>query len=82
MIKGTDLTLAKLQEIARSFEAVDIQLKAMCGKEQQVNRVYHKETDDQYVEGKAAVTSVTEKVISVVIDVAQRETRNVRSAIK
>ena len=48
LIKGTDLTLAKLQEIARSFEAVDIQLKAMCGEEQQVNRVYHKETADQY----------------------------------
>ena len=48
LIKGTDLTQAKLQEIARSFEVVDIQLKAMCGEEQQVNRVYHKETADQY----------------------------------
>ena len=48
LIKGTDLTLAKVQEIARSFEAVDIQLKAICGEEQQVNRVYHKETADQY----------------------------------
>ena len=84
MIKGTDLTLAKLQEIASSFEAADIQLEAMCGEEQQVNRIYHKETADntRFVEAKAGVTGVTEKVISVVIDVAQRETRSVRSAIK
>ncbi|KAJ7391098.1 hypothetical protein OS493_020122 [Desmophyllum pertusum] len=49
LIKGTHLTLEKVQEISRSFEAVDIQLKAMSGAEdQQVNRVEHRETADQF----------------------------------
>ena len=40
--KGTHLTLETVQEIARSFEAVDIQLKTMNGVEedrQEVNRI-------------------------------------------
>ena len=48
LLKGTHLTL---QEIARSFEAVDIQLKAMTGAEedrQQVNRTEQGETADQF----------------------------------
>lgn len=57
----------------------------MCG-EEQVNGIYHQEklTNTRVAEGirKADVTSVTKKVISVVIDVAQREVRIVRSAIK
>ena len=47
LIKGTDLTIAKLQEITRSFEAVDIQLKAVCGEGKQAYRVYQKKTADQ-----------------------------------
>ena len=35
-------------------------------------------TNTGVAEGKAGVTGVTEKVISVVIDVAQRETRSVK----
>lgn len=49
MIKGTHLTLEKVQEISRSFEAVDIQLKAMSEAEaQQVNRVNYRESADQF----------------------------------
>ena len=40
LIKVTDLTIARLQEFFRSFETIDIQ--------EQVNRVYQKETADQY----------------------------------
>ena len=48
LLKGTHLTL---QEIARSFEAVDIQLKAMTGAEedrQQLNRIEQGGTADQF----------------------------------
>lgn len=50
LLKGTHLTLGKVQEIARSFEAVEIQLKAMKGAEedQQVNRIEKRETADQF----------------------------------
>ena len=51
LLKGTHLTLEKVQEIARSFEAVDIQLKAMTGAEedrQQVNRIEQGGTADQF----------------------------------
>ena len=34
LLKGTHLTLGKVQEIDRSFEAVDIQLKAMTSVEE------------------------------------------------
>ena len=50
LLKGTHLTLEKVQEIARYFEAVDIQLKAMTGAEedrQQVNRIEQGGTADQ-----------------------------------
>ena len=56
LLKGTHLTLEKVQEIARSFEAVDIQLNAMIGVEedrQQVNRIEQRETSDQF-KGKEA----------------------------
>ena len=55
-MKGAHLTLEKVQEIARSFEAVDIQLKAMTSVEedrQQVNRIEQEETADQF-KGKEA----------------------------
>lgn len=51
MLKGTHLTLEKVQEIARSFEAVDIQLKTMTGVEddrQHVNRIERGETAVQF----------------------------------
>ncbi|PFX17108.1 Vacuolar protein sorting-associated protein 26B-B [Stylophora pistillata] len=51
LLKGTHLTLEKVQEIARSFEAVDIQLKTMTGVEddrQQVNRIERGETAVQF----------------------------------
>ena len=50
LLKGTHLTLEKVQEIARSFEAVDIQLNAMTSVEedrQQVNRIEQGEAADQ-----------------------------------
>ena len=56
LLKGTHLTLEKGQEIARSFEAVDIQLRAMTGVEedrQQVIRIEQGETADQF-KGKEA----------------------------
>ena len=56
LLKGTHLTLDKVQEIARSFEAVDIQWKTMSGVEedrQQVNRIAQGETADQF-KGKEA----------------------------
>ena len=54
LLKGTHLTLGKVQEIARSFEAVEIQLKAMKGAEedQQVNRIEKRETVDQFTGAK------------------------------
>ena len=51
MLKGTHITLEKVQEIARSFETVDNQLKAMTGAEedrQQVNRIEQGGTADQF----------------------------------
>ena len=56
LLKGTHLTLEKVQEIARSFEAVDIQLKAMTSVEedrQQVNLDEQEETADLF-KGKEA----------------------------
>ena len=83
LITGTDLTQAKPQEIAHSFEAIDIQMKAMCT-EQQVNCVYHKETVDQCKScgGKGRCYRCDREGHSAVIDIAQRETWSVRSAIK
>jgi len=52
----THLTLEKVHEIARYFEAVDIQLEAMTGVEEdrrQVNRIEQRETGDQF-KGKEA----------------------------
>ena len=56
LLKGTHLTLVKAQEIAQSFEAVDNQLKAMTGVEedrQQVNRIEQGKTADLF-KGKGA----------------------------
>ena len=56
LLKGTHLTLEKVQEIARSFEAVDIQFKTMTGVDedcQQVSRIEQGETADQF-KGKEA----------------------------
>ena len=38
-IEGTHLTLEKVQEVARSSEAEDIQLKTMTGVEKIVNKL-------------------------------------------
>ena len=60
MLKGTHLTLEKMQEIAGSFEAVDIQLKTMTGVEedrQQVNPIEQGETADQF-KGEEALLSL------------------------
>ena len=58
LLKGTHRTLVKAQEIAQSFEAVDIQLKPMTGVEedrQQVNCITQGKTADLFKgkEGKA-----------------------------
>ena len=56
MLKGAHLTLEKVQEIARPFEAVAIQLKARTGVEEdrhEVIRIEQGEIADQF-KGKEA----------------------------
>ena len=72
-----------MQEIARSFEAVDIQLKAMTGVEkyrQEVNRIEQRETADQF-KGKEVIV-VTETVILVVTVFVRQGTPSVRGVTR
>ena len=81
LLKGTHLTLEKVQQNARSFEAVDIQLRAMTGAEedrQQVNRIEQGETADQF-KGKGAKASCYPLVVTVVV---RRETPSVRGVTR
>lgn len=64
-----------MQEIAHSFEAVDIQLKVMSGMENQQANIIElnteKLTSSKVEKQKADVFVVTESIILVVIDVVQ-----------
>lgn len=44
LVRGGDLTLQKVQEIARALEAVDVQVKRMnsVSNHEQVNKIYFK----------------------------------------
>lgn len=76
LIKGTHLTAEKVREIARSFDAVDIQQVIVTNTEKAL-------TSSNWVEKRKADAFVlTERVILVPIDVVQEETPSVRSAIR
>ena len=83
MLEGTHLTLEKVQEIARSFEAVDIQLKAMTSVEKLIASSKEKPlTGRKGKKRKPDVIVVTERVILVVTVVVRRETLSVRGVTR